>query len=142
MRLRTCHLVLIALLAAPTTACVVQHHHESGPRIAHRRPPGPPDHAPAHGHRRRHPHHHDLTIVYDDSIGVYSVSGQAGVYWDGRRFLRWHEDAWWLSVSADRGWLRVSIDRVPDRLAKRHAIYHGKKPKAHGRGKGAAKHAH
>ena len=85
-----------------TTGCIHVHHRHHGahgPEVArddHRH--GPPDHAPAHGHRRKHPRHSGVEIVFDDGIGVYTVVGRSGIYWDGDRYLRWHDSSWWVSA--------------------------------------------
>ena len=44
---------------------------------------GPPDHAPAHGYRKKHHHHHDIEMVYDSGLGVYVIAGYKGLYFHG-----------------------------------------------------------
>lgn len=106
---------LSTAMALATAACVA-----AGP-------PGPPPHAPAHGHRWRHPS--GVVLMYDSGLGVYVVVGRPSYYfWDGS-FYWLSGDVWYLSPRIDRDWRPAGPRAVPPGLVRRHP---GKGP--HGRG--------
>lgn len=122
--------VLALALAAP--GCVTHHVHE---RVVVRddvhaqRGHGPPAHAPAHGHRRKHRDAEPrVAVVFDGALGVYVVVGRHDHYWDGSHYLRWTGRDWEVSVSLDRGWTVVAFDDVPPGLRAKHAGRRGKGP--------------
>ena len=103
----------------------------SGPRpVVHSG--GPPDHAPAHGYRKKH-HHHDVVMMYDSGLGVYVVAGHDGLYFHGDYFYRMDGGgSWRVSLNLNGPWQPSGGHGVPPGLHK-----HGKsKGKSHGRGKG------
>jgi len=144
---------LLLLSLSGLGGCI--HHHYSSPSPdVHARKGGPPPHAPAHGHRRKH--HDGIELVYDSEIGVYVVVGRSHHYHDGRSYFRWIGGEWMMSVRMDDGWVAVGSTDVPTRLAARHGKHHGRggshghvksngkaiKP-GHGHGKAhPAKHGH
>jgi len=111
---------LLCALLATGTACIVI---DPGPRV-HRYEPGPPPHAPAHGHRHKH-HGHDL--VFDQELGVYVVVGLHDVWFLDGSYFRISGESWEVSVGTPDHWRVASISVVPTRLyAKRHP--HGGPP--------------
>ena len=93
---------------------------------------GPPAHAPAHGHRRKHQSGPELR--FDSGLGVYVVVGHANIYFHDGWFIRAHNESWQVSATLDGSWQAKSAAWVPSSLRSKH---HGKKQKA--RGRGAAK---
>lgn len=99
---------------------------------------GPPDHAPAHGYRRKH---HDARqgaeLVFDARLGVYVVVDlPRHYYWDGV-YLRVEEGAWYASARLDGGWEPRSSEALPPGLRK--SLSGAKEKKGHGhagRGRG------
>lgn len=92
---------------------------------------GPPDHAPAHGYRKKHDRH-DVELVYDAGLGVYAVAEYAGYYFHGDVFYRLDDGAWHISANIDGPWNPAPEYRIPPGLEK-----HGKsKNKNQGKGKG------
>ncbi len=79
---------------------------------------GPPPHAPAHGYRHKNPDGIDL--VFDSRIGVYVSVGHPHLYYSGGRYFRFRNNRWEISVSYEGTWRRVSEDRIPPGLKKRH----------------------
>ena len=98
---------------------------------------GPPDHAPAHGYRKKH-HHHDVELVYDSRIGVYLVAGHDGLYFHGDYFYRTDNGgSWRVSLNLNGPWEHAADRNVPAGLYK-----HGKskgKPNSQGKAKGKGK---
>ena len=67
----------------------------------------PPDHAPAHGVRDKHRHHHDqagFEIVFDSELGVHIAVGLPGIFFHEGYFYRHTSDGWRKSLRADSGW--------------------------------------
>ncbi len=122
----------LAFLASLSGGCSHAHHghgvHDHGPVVVHK--PGPPAHAPAHGHRRKHADpHHGVEMVFDPGLGVYVVVGMEGIYFHADYFYRILDGDWHRSTRVDHGWALVSQERsLPPGLAKKHR-------KAHKRGK-------
>ncbi len=99
------------------------------------RQPGPPAHAPAHGHRRNH-HQSNAELRFDSDLGVYIVLGQSDIYFHDGWFIRIRSGIWEVSATLDGSWEPKAAEWVPPGLRSKH---HAKKPKV--RGRGAAKHA-
>ncbi len=109
--------------------------HSPGPVV---RAGGPPDHAPAHGHRKKH-HHHDVELVYDSGIGVYLVAGHDGLYFHGDYFYRMVDGgSWRVSVNLNGPWDHATDRNVPAGLY-RHGKNKGNKGNSNGQGKGKGK---
>ena len=97
---------------------------------------GPPPHAPAHGHRRKHHRHHDQELRFDSNLGVYVVVGLTEVYFSNDSFIRLRGDGWQVSASLDGPWDARAEDRIPPGLRSKH---HAKKHEKHHKHKGKAK---
>ena len=98
--------------------------------------PGPPSHAPAHGHRRKHQSGAELR--FDPSLDVYIVIDHNDVYFHDGWFLRIHSGIWQVSATLGGPWEPTVAERVPRGLrTKHHAKKKKKKQKV--RGRGAAK---
>lgn len=126
----------IALLPLLIAGCIHSHHghhgHHPGPAIGR---PGPPPHAPAHGHRHKHG---DTQLVFDSDLHVYVVVDLADHYFYDGWYFRLHDGRWTTSVSIRGPWTVADFSSVPERL---QAKYHGKNGKkkgkpAHARGRG------
>ena len=112
---------------------------KSGPYASHGRGHGPPPHAPAHGHRRKH---HDSgggsELVFDSELGVYVVVDIPNhYYWDGY-YLRIEDGGWYASTNLKGGWKPHASHSLPPGLRKKRAK-HGNAKKHHGKGRSPAK---
>jgi hypothetical protein len=107
--------------------------------IQHRKGHGPPAHAPAHGHRRKHhAGHADPELVFDSGLGVYLVVDLPGhYYWDGY-YLRIEDGRWYASLQMDGGWKPRDANSLPSGLRKQKAK-RGNAKQHLGRGRGPAK---
>ena len=93
---------------------------------------GPPDHAPAHGYRRKH-QHHDIELEYDAGLGVYVVLGHEGMYFHGEYFYSAENGSTWrISAHMEGPWEEAKADTVPEGL-------HGHEKKNKGKAKGKGK---
>ncbi len=113
---------------------------KSGPYVSHdREGHGPPPHAPAHGHRRKH---HDsagdLKLIFDSELGVYVVVDIPNHYYSDGYYLRIENGSWYASTKLESGWKLRSSDSLPPGLRKKQAK-HGKTKKHPGKGHGPAK---
>ncbi len=97
---------------------------------------GPPPHAPAHGHRDKHPT--GVELVFDSQLGVYLVVGHPHYYFSSGRYLRIREGVWQVSGHIERGWKRTPTEKVPKKLRSKHA----KRKRRHGLGDAPAKARH
>lgn len=130
-------LVLVGLTVC-SAGCVHHHHHGAATSPGSRdvvvvHEPGPPPHAPAHGHRVRHHHHPDVELVFDSNLGLYVVVGIEDVFFHHDHFYRAIHGAWHRSVRPDRGWVLIQTAKLPPGLAKkqRHQSKHKKKHRRH-----------
>lgn len=89
---------------------------------------GPPDHAPAHGYRRKHAS--GVELVFDSERGVYLVVDYPDYYFFDDKYYRRIKDRWEVSVRIEDGWVAISNAELPPGL--RDASHPGK---GHGRGK-------
>jgi len=95
-----------------------------------RRHQGPPDHAPAHGWRRKHGiHHHtqshkrayreprvEVELAYDGVLGVHVVVGHGGIYFHADRYYRLGAAGWEWSGRVVGGWVAAPDHGVPTGL--------------------------
>lgn len=120
-------LISVALMCSSCLEVVV------GPKSAKRVGHGPPPHAPAHGHRAKHPD--GVEVVYDSGSGVYVVVGFPDHYYCNGHYYRFHDDNWQVSVRIDGVWEFVADRDLPPGLRKNKEYKHVSK--AHpGRGYG------
>jgi hypothetical protein len=114
------------------SGCIIVDGRGPAPRaVAH--VPGPPPHAPAHGHRHKH---HGRDLVYDSALGVYVVVGVPNLWFFDGHYVRWYGERWEIGVEIEGPWRVATINRVPAGLRdKRHP--HGGPP---GQQKKQAKH--
>jgi hypothetical protein len=128
---------LVGLGAAVLVGC--QHSHGArgsvvvGERVvaSESRPhPGPPDHAPAHGWRRKHGIQHPtqshkraqgetrtrVELVYDGDLGVHVVVDHAGVYFHGDHYFRMSAAGWEWSGHLAGSWTVAPDHGVPTGL--------------------------
>jgi hypothetical protein len=104
---------------------------------------GPPDHAPAHGYRRKHGYHHthrhkrpspeprvEVELVFDQSLGVHVVVGHSGVYFHADHYYRLGDSGWQWTARLGQAWVAAPDHGVPTGLRKLHP---GKGPKKHKR---------
>ena len=89
---------------------------------------GPPDHAPAHGYRKKHQvGNANVVLEYSASLGLYIVVNQDDCYYNAGQFYRLSSGAWEWSVRIEGPWKAVD-DRndLPPGLRKNK---HGNKDK-------------
>ncbi len=134
-RFAQCLSVYVAIAALSGCQGVVLAPHPRKPVVVHKA--GPPAHAPAHGHKRKHDHGHKRKhqsgpeLLFDAGLGVYVVAGHADIYFHDGWFIRVHNGSWQVSATLDGSWQAKSAAWVPSSLRFKH---HGKKQKARGRG--------
>jgi hypothetical protein len=99
-------------------------------RVETSRRPGPPPHAPAHGHRYKQMHAgREIQLEFDSGLGVYVVLDFPDrYYWDGH-YLRLEGGTWYSSAEPDGGWAPVTTSRVPPGLQKQQQKPHQKAKK-------------
>jgi hypothetical protein len=111
--------VVVADTVEPPVARTV-----AGPRT------GPPDHAPAHGWRRKHGIQHPtqrhkrphtergsrVELAWDADLGVHVVVGHAGVYFHADRYLRMGVSGWEWSARVAGSWSPAPDHGVPTGL--------------------------
>lgn len=98
---------------------------------------GPPDHAPAHGYRKKY---HDHDLMFDSGVGVYVVVGSPGFYFWDDFYWRLRDGIWIRASAFDGPWLVVedTYHRLPPGLAKKHG-YGKSEGKEKGKGKNKKK---
>lgn len=101
------------------------------PKIGH----GPPPHAPAHGHRRKH---QGLELVYDSGRGVYVVIGFPSHYYFKGSYYRLRGTQWEISTSIKSGWYAISEQSLPPGLRAKQEDKSKTKERP-GRGRGVQK---
>jgi hypothetical protein len=82
---------------------------------------GPPSHAPAHGHRRKHQHHAgNVELAFDTDLGVYVVLNLPNhYYWEGT-YLRIESGHWYASADPYAKWRPHRAGSVPPALRKKY----------------------
>lgn len=101
---------------------------------------GPPAHAPAHGHRRKHVA--GVELVFDAGMGVYVVVGCVDHYYYDGTFFRLHDSVWEMSLHPDRDWGPLGHKSLPPGLAAKGngKIKSPGKSQRHSKGQGNGKH--
>ena len=95
---------------------------------------GPPAHAPAHGHRRKHVA--GMELVFDSGRGVYVVVGLSDHYYHDGYFYRLRGGFWEMSLKPDGNWKAASHKSLP------HGLQVKAKANGNGNGKGKGKGKH
>ena len=95
--------------------------------VAEKNIPGPPPHAPAHGYRHKHPD--GVVLVYDSGLGVYAVSGHAGVYFYEGVYYRTHHGVWESTNHFHGNWRKASAKGLPPGLQEKQVAKSGKEKK-------------
>jgi hypothetical protein len=109
----------LALTAAP--ACT----YRAIPRTARAEPhaprtvPGPPDHAPAHGHRKKRP---QPLLAFDAGLGVWVAVEVPGLYHLHGLWYRQRGSLWQTSPDAEGPWIAVPADELPRGLRAKHSL--------------------
>ncbi|HEU4365629.1 MAG TPA: hypothetical protein VFT13_09220 [Candidatus Krumholzibacteria bacterium] len=95
--------------------------------VAEKQRPGPPDHAPAHGYRKKHGGD-NVILVYDSKLKVYAVDNHRDCYYSAGQYFRIDGSSWQFSVSIDGPWRVVKIDSdLPPGLRKMDVSANNKK---------------
>ena len=128
-----------------TSACALLLTASCSEEVVYRKPVpgrgyGPPPHARAHGHRRKHVA--GVELVFDAARGVYVVVGCVDHYYYDGYFFRLHGDVWEISLYPDRGWGPLGHKSLPRGL---HARGNGKikspgRSQGNNKGRGNGKH--
>jgi len=124
----------IALLALGLGAgCIVVSPRESrGPdKVVIK--PGPPPHAPAHGHRHKF-ERDSVDLVFDSGLGVYVVVDLVDVFFQDGRYYRCEEGNWWVSPRPRDGWVVLKVTELPNGL-RTYKVKQKGPGKAKGKGK-------
>lgn len=135
--LRTLMIIALALTSAAFIACsgkVRTKAPSSGPAdrdvviVQEEDQNGPPDHAPAHGYRKKqYVGNANVVLEYSASLGLYIVVGQDDCYYNAGQFFRLDSGAWEWSVRIEGPWKAVD-DRndLPPGLRKHKGGNKGK----------------
>ena len=130
----TSTLVACALFALP--ACETMYVGGSSGGGGYNKHPGPPDHAPAHGYKKKH-RDGGPELVFDSGLGVYLVVGLANTYFYNDSYYRYTNGGWEFSVNIGDSWRTADYGHVPPGLQKKHGKGgRGSKGKAKGHGRG------
>jgi hypothetical protein len=132
-RARTSGLAILAAAAFFAAGCIMHHHHPPGPPVVVHAP-GPPPHAPAHGHRHKHPRDR-VELVFESKLGVYVVVGHADHWYCDDHYYRAARGAWYVATRFEGPWKLVEVAHLPAGLRVHHAKVKGK-----GKAKGHARH--
>ena len=103
-----------------TSACALLITASCSEEVVYRRPVpgrrhGPPPHARAVGHRRKHVE--GVELIFDAGMGVYVVVGWTDYYYYDGTFYRLHDGLWEVSLHPDRAWAPVGHKPLPPGLA-------------------------
>lgn len=124
-RVRTLMIIVLAASAAALVGCsskVVSKSASSREVVMTGKDTGPPDHAPAHGYRKKQQGNADVVLVYDSKIDVYVVSGYDDCYYTAGQFYRLVQGAWEWSVCIEGPWKAVAHrNDLPPGLRKHKA---------------------
>jgi len=104
-------------------------HKDSGPDVVvvKEKQPGPPDHAPAYGHRRNADR---VVLVYDSDLQVYVVESHPNCYYSAGQYFRYGTKTWEWSVDVEGPWRAVELaSDVPPGLRKMDVSMHERKDK-------------
>ena len=132
----------VALLGCSRKVVVAGSGGHAGPDVvvAKEQRNGPPDHAPAHGYRKKHGGD-NVILVYDSKLKVYAVDNHRDCYYSAGQYFRIDGSSWQFSVSIDGPWRVVKVDSdLPPGLRKMDvSANHKKKAKDKDNGKGKKK---
>jgi hypothetical protein len=78
----------------------------------------PPDHAPAHGYRKKT---EKVEIVLDSERGVHVVVGMPGIFFEAGKFYRYFDGSWRVSAKVDGGWTVTAAGSIPHAIVKTRA---------------------
>jgi len=124
--------VLVGVALTASFGCVHHHYHGGGqPQTVIVHEPGPPPHAPAHGHRHRLPQYPDVELVFDSNLGLYVAVDLDGVFFHHDHFYREMDGVWHWSRQPYRDWVVVQTAKLPPGLAKKHHKANRKHKKHH-----------
>jgi hypothetical protein len=125
--------IVLAQMIFFVSACTLVVPPQPGPPPRGRIFKGPPPHAPAHGHRRRHappPHaaahgyrHHmgeGLVLVFNSNLAVYLVDGRPDYYYDHGHYFRRKAGRWQMCRSVEGPWIAASKSHVPAKLVVKY----------------------
>ncbi|PCJ63802.1 MAG: hypothetical protein COA73_05070 [Candidatus Hydrogenedentota bacterium] len=91
---------------------------------------GPPDHAPAHGYRKKH-HNDDVELVFDSGLGVYKAVGFENTFYSGDYYYRDAGHRWETGSGIHGPWHEMKTKKLPHGLKNKH-----KEKKKHKKKKG------
>jgi hypothetical protein len=77
-----------------------------------------------HGYRHKHPD--GVVLVYDSGIGLYAVSGHAGVYFYEGSYYRANHDGWESTKHFQGNWKKTSSKSLPPGLQTKQAARNAK----------------
>ena len=132
MKIILCTLGAVLVIGVTNGCAKVVHESPAPPPVVSKRT-GPPDHAPAHGYRRKHAQD-DVAMVFDSGLGVYVVVDTPDCWWADSRYYRWRDGGWTIGAHISGPWVAVALDDVPTGL--RSYKSQGNNGKGKGKGKG------
>lgn len=119
MRTYLCVSFAALVAGAALSGCSGAARTDGGPGVVvvEQNEPGPPDHAPAHGYREKHPDR--VVLVYDPDLDVYAVENHDRCYYSAGQYFRPGTKGWEWSVDVVGPWRRVKADSdLPPGLRK------------------------
>ena len=121
--IRTLMIIALASMAVVFVGCSGKVR-TSAPRdagVAQQEEHGPPDHAPAHGYRKKQGNA-NVVLEYDARMDVYIVSGYDDCYYTAGQFYRKVQGAWEWSVCIEGPWRSLeNRNDLPPGLRKHKA---------------------
>ena len=123
-RVRTLMIIVLAASMAALVSCsskVASKSASSREVVMTDKETGPPEHAPAHGYRKKQGNE-KVVLVYDSGMDVYVVSGYDDCYYTAGQFYRRVQGAWEWSVCIEGPWKAVAHrNDLPPGLRKHKA---------------------
>jgi hypothetical protein len=123
----SCAVVAAGLALAGCSRTVV--HKDAAPDVVvvEQNEPGPPAHAPAHGHRRKDGER--VVLVYNSSLQVYVVENYPQRYYSAGQYFRPAAKGWEWSVDVAGPWRPVKADSdIPPGLRRMDVSIRHEKP--------------
>jgi len=124
----SCAVVVAGAAAVGCSKTVVHTNDSPDVAVASAEHPGPPDHAPANGYRRKAGA--PVVLVDDADLRVYAVENHPHCYYSAGQYFRPANKGWEWAVDVSGPWRTVKADSdIPPGLRRVDVSVRDKKPK-------------